>query len=36
LSAKPDVSALVINITLPDVLKNRVWFHRIARDQLRE
>ena len=36
LSAKPDVSALVINIALPDVLKNRVWFHRAARNQLRE
>ncbi len=34
--AKPDVSALVVNVTLPDVLKNRVWFHRVARDQLRE
>ena len=36
LSAKPDVSALVINITLPDVLKSRVWFQRIAQTQLRE
>ena len=36
LSAKLDVSALVINITLPDVLKNRMWFHRVAWDQLRE
>jgi hypothetical protein len=36
LSAKPDGNAIVVNIALPDVLKNRVWFHRISWYQHRE
>ncbi len=33
LSALPDGNATVVNVALPDVLKNRVWLHRISRHQ---